>query len=105
MTDKTPDALPKEIYSGEFTKGAIGYCSSGHWAGWIFWKHPDGQWVSLAKIPDRAAPHAEAVRVLVEALLDISSHTNSYDYPSKRSEDALLHPAVVAAMSKAEGVK
>jgi hypothetical protein len=58
MTDEKKDA-PQLIYSGDYTKGAIGYCSSGRWAGWIFWKHPDGQWVSLAKIPDRPQPVAD----------------------------------------------
>jgi hypothetical protein len=29
------------------------YPDSGHWtAGWILWKHPDGQWVTLRKATD-----------------------------------------------------
>ena len=58
---------PKAIYPGDCTKGEIGYCNAGRWAGWIFWRHPDGQWVSLAKIPDdKSADRPAAVDVAVQ---------------------------------------
>lgn len=28
-------------------------CQSGAWSGWILYKHPDGQWVSLRKATDK----------------------------------------------------
>jgi septal ring factor EnvC (AmiA/AmiB activator) len=41
----------KEIYKGMMLNNAIGICLDGSsWHGWIFAKHPDGQWVSLCKI-------------------------------------------------------
>lgn len=48
---------PQTVYSGAFTKGAIGFVShnsTSRWAGWLFWKHPDGQCVSLGQIPEAA---------------------------------------------------
>jgi len=41
----------KTIYSA----GAIpnlGFSTEGEWAGWVWFKHPAGQWVSAGKIPD-----------------------------------------------------
>lgn len=63
MTPQKTD-MPVEIYDGGYTKGAIGYCSHGKWAGWIFWKHPDGQWVSLCKIPERTAHKSREAELL-----------------------------------------
>lgn len=28
----------------------FGVCLDGHWRGWLFRKHPDGHWVSQAKL-------------------------------------------------------
>jgi hypothetical protein len=60
----------------------------------------------------RATPHAEAVRVLVKALRFYQKHAaqNSLDgvegQPTRFPADkALSHPAVVSALSSAEGVK
>jgi len=39
------------VYDAEMTREPLGYCKSGNWTGWIFTKHPDGQWVSLFKVP------------------------------------------------------
>lgn len=30
-------------------------CIGGHWDGWKFFKHPDGQWVSLEKLKQEGA--------------------------------------------------
>lgn len=48
---------PQAVYNGAFTGGAIGFVphnSTSRYAGWLFWKHPDGQWVTLGKIPEAA---------------------------------------------------
>jgi hypothetical protein len=38
-------------------------CIGGKWNGWKFWKHPDGRWVSIKKLPQEALP-PELNRVL-----------------------------------------
>lgn len=61
---------PKEIYNGAFTSGALGFIphnSTSRYAGWIFWKHPDGQWVTIAKIPETLPTNA---RVEIKALYE-----------------------------------
>ena len=62
MTEKDKAALEpiRTIYAGMATKGALGICESGEWKDWIFWKHPDGQWVSLCKLSERSAPSPAA---------------------------------------------
>ncbi len=48
-----------QLYQGPMAR-PIGYCTEGPFKGWIFAKHPDGQWVSLAKIPEpEAIPEAK----------------------------------------------
>lgn len=72
---------PKAIYPGDCTKGEIGYCNAGRWAGWIFWRHPDGQWVSLAKIPDDKSadrPAAVSRADAIAARKSIENMTRSF---------------------------
>ncbi len=35
-----------------------GVCLDGRWKGWLFHKHPDGQWVSVRKL-DLADPNKD----------------------------------------------
>jgi hypothetical protein len=45
------DKRIEQIYKGMMLNNAIGICLDGsNWHGWLFAKHPDGQWVSLCKI-------------------------------------------------------
>lgn len=32
-------------------------CVGGRWDGWLMWKHPDGQWVSVRKL-EQERPHS-----------------------------------------------
>jgi hypothetical protein len=50
MPNESKTIEVEEIYHGTMLNNPIGFCSSGKWRGWIFAKHPDGQWVSIAKI-------------------------------------------------------
>ena len=36
-----------------------GVCIDGKWKGWLFRKHPNGQWVSVRKL-DNVDPHADS---------------------------------------------
>ena len=48
---------PQTVYGGAFTKGEIGFVphnSTSRYAGWLFWKHPDGLWITLGQIPEAA---------------------------------------------------
>lgn len=100
MTDKTPDALIDD-----------------DWEEVTFKVKKDPNWPHHGtdiefngvryKREDLAAPHAEAVRVLVEALEGIgaSHHGKDRAYSQRMMATAALsHPAVVAALSSAEGV-
>jgi hypothetical protein len=42
---------PIELYRGMMLNNAIGYIAEGAYAGWICAKHPDGQWVTICKLP------------------------------------------------------
>lgn len=42
-----------------------GVCIGGRFDGWIMWKHPDGQWVSVEK-PEPEVPHSELTAVPAE---------------------------------------
>jgi len=118
MTDKTPDALLPENYMWK------GECCPNPEKGWI----TDSRGNRLTRLGNRNAfgkiiqahnqeieimyhrftrstPHAEAVLVLVEALQSIRLD-DIFDIRMREiAGQALKHPAVVAAMSKAEGVK
>lgn len=47
-----------------------GVCLDGRWKGWLFRKHPDGQWVSVRKLdetqPFEASPHAWMFPAMME---------------------------------------
>lgn len=72
MTPEEKGTIPDVIYVGPY--GTIGYCSKGRWARWIFFKHPDGQWVSLAKIPpeDNNTPHKSREAELLACIRDLA---------------------------------
>lgn len=38
------------IYHGQLTKGELGICNEQKFNGWLMWRHPDGQWVSLCDL-------------------------------------------------------
>ncbi len=63
-----------QLYHGPMAR-PIGYCTEGPFKGWIFAKHPDGQWVSLAKIPEpepipEAKPDPRPVKLRAQASHD-----------------------------------
>ncbi|HWK69982.1 MAG TPA: hypothetical protein VNS29_03985 [Burkholderiaceae bacterium] len=48
----TPDEVPDGYVLLQRHNGQACYaaCMSGTFAGWLMWKHPDGQWVSKRKL-------------------------------------------------------
>jgi hypothetical protein len=60
----------KTIYKGGYVRD-LGIALDGSWEGWLFFKHPDGQWVSLANIKaefdkNPTPPSDEALEALDE---------------------------------------
>lgn len=54
------------------------YPDSGHeWAGWILYRHPDGQWVSLRKATDRDIAE-------LSAAVSKAHHNPAKSYPPER---------------------
>lgn len=43
------------LYHGPMLNRAVGYCKEGRYAGWLFAKHPDGQWVTIGKVPEHGS--------------------------------------------------
>jgi hypothetical protein len=41
---------PRVVYSGPMVNRLIGYMDEGPWKGWLFARHPDGNWVSLCSL-------------------------------------------------------
>lgn len=58
----------KTIYSGGMFEREIGCCVEGRYAGWLFAKHPDGQWVTIAKIPEIAKEDGQPGDISEDAL-------------------------------------
>jgi hypothetical protein len=53
------------------------YPDSGHpWSGWIVFKHPDGQWVSLRKATDRDITE-------LSAAVSAAHHNPAKSYPAE----------------------
>jgi len=69
----------KEIYKGMMLNNAIGICLDGSgWNGWLFAKHPDGQWVSLCKIAeiDRLHKEVEGLKIWKDMIVDDNDKHN-----------------------------
>jgi hypothetical protein len=49
----------KELYNGMMLNNAIGISLEGKWKGWLFAKHPDGHWVTIAKVPEISQENKE----------------------------------------------
>ncbi len=47
------------IYEGSSLARELGYCTKGSFKGWIMARHPDGQWVSLGKVPEISLENIE----------------------------------------------
>lgn len=41
----------RHLYKGFMLDKELGFCVRGDYAGWLMARHPDGQWVTLAKLP------------------------------------------------------
>ena len=39
--------LPKHFKFQDKKQGEIAFIQAGDWTGWLFKRHPDGQWVSM----------------------------------------------------------
>lgn len=63
------------IYAGGFIPD-LAICNEGPFQGWLFAKHPDGQWVSLAKLP----PPADSPRCTEEAGLEAAVVKAAVDF-------------------------
>lgn len=129
MTDKNPDALlPCPFCGGDLPVASLhtDYHKRTSWRVNCFHCGALGSGASAPTKKEaerrwntRATPHAEAVRVLVEALEIAAGYPALVAYGVEKIPitkvraksdceiigSALSHPAVVAAMSKAEGVK
>ncbi len=85
----------RTIYDGPMLNciQAIGYNDEGRLAGWIMGKHPDGQWVSLARMPasqDSPNPSAPQTSGGVRELLNLVRDAPRMDDPIAALSRGLL---------------
>lgn len=50
LADNPPSSANEAFAYVLMTSDDHGVCIGGRWNGWLMWKHPDGQWVSVKKL-------------------------------------------------------
>jgi len=75
----------KILYVGTTLCPALSFATKGQYEGWLFIRHPGGQWVTIAKLP-AAPPRAEGgMREALQRLIECIEAENVSGVPVKHS--------------------